>query len=60
MIEQLPRQELPVEERVKIVQKLDRDNWGVQAPKPTTVPDSEEQFLGGQEALGGRKTGVTG
>jgi alpha-L-glutamate ligase-like protein len=53
MIEQLPQHELPVEERVKIVQKLDRENWGIQTGKQQTVSGlNEEDFQG-------RRTGAT-
>jgi alpha-L-glutamate ligase-like protein len=46
MIEQLPPHELPVEERIRIVQKLDRENWGIQTGKPSTDKGSSEESLG--------------
>jgi alpha-L-glutamate ligase-like protein len=47
MIEQLAQQELPVEQRVKIVQKLDGENWGIQTGKPATAQGlTEEDFEG--------------
>jgi alpha-L-glutamate ligase-like protein len=58
MIEQLPHHELPVEERLKIVQKLDRENWGIQTAKPLTAPGSGEA-LGSPEDFEGHKTGTT-
>jgi hypothetical protein len=59
MIEQLPRHELPVEERLRIVQKLDRESWGIQTGKPSTTPESTEQPLGSPEDFEGHKTGTT-
>jgi hypothetical protein len=43
MIEQLPRHELPVEERIRIVQKLDSENWGIQTGKPSTALGSGKE-----------------
>jgi hypothetical protein len=59
MIEQLPRHELPVEERLKIVQKLDGENWGIQTGKPSTTLGSSEEPLNSLEDFEGRKTGTT-
>jgi alpha-L-glutamate ligase-like protein len=59
MIEQLPHHELPVEERLKIVQKLDRENWGIQTGKPSTTLGSCEEPLSSPEDFEGRKTGTT-
>jgi alpha-L-glutamate ligase-like protein len=59
MIEQLPRHELPVEERLKIVQKLDSENWGIQTGKSSTTLGPSEESLGSQEDFEGRKTGTT-
>jgi hypothetical protein len=59
MIEQLPRHELPVEEKLRIVQKLDRESWGIQTGKPSTTPESTEQPLGSPEDFEGHKTGTT-
>jgi hypothetical protein len=59
MIEQLPRHELPVEERLKIVQKLDSENWGIQTGKPSTTFGPSEEPLGSPEDFEGRKTGTT-
>jgi alpha-L-glutamate ligase-like protein len=59
MIEQLPRHELPVEERLEIVQKLDRENWGIQTGKPSTTVGSSEEPLNSSEDFEGRKTGTT-
>jgi alpha-L-glutamate ligase-like protein len=59
MIEQLPRHELPVEERLKIVQKLDRENWGIQTGKPSTVLGASEAPLSSLENYEGHKTGTT-
>jgi alpha-L-glutamate ligase-like protein len=59
MIEQLPPHELPVEERIRIVQKLDRENWGIQTGKPSTDKGSSEESLGSLGDFEERKTGTT-
>jgi alpha-L-glutamate ligase-like protein len=59
IIEQLPHHELPVEERIKIVQKLDRENWGIPTGKKSTVVESGEESLGSPGDLEGRRTGPT-
>ncbi len=59
MIEQLPHHELPVEERLKTVQKLDRENWGIQTGKPSTSLGSSEEPLSSPEDFEGHKTGIT-
>jgi alpha-L-glutamate ligase-like protein len=59
MIEQLPRHELPVEERLRIVQKLDGENWGIQTGKPSPTPRSAEEPFGSPEDFEGHKTGTT-
>jgi hypothetical protein len=58
IIEQLPRQELPVEERVKIVQRLDSDSWGVQTPTSSTIQVSREQSFDSQDDVENRGTSV--
>jgi alpha-L-glutamate ligase-like protein len=59
MIEQLPRHELPVEERLKIVRKLDRENWGIPAGESPIIPESSEGPLSSPKDFEGRKTGTT-
>ena len=59
MIEQLPPHELPVEERLRIVQRLDRENWGIQTGKPSTTLGSGEESLGSPGDFEGHKTGTT-
>ncbi len=61
MIEQLPSHELPVEERIKIVQKLDSENWGIQTQtgKQPIGPLHSEEPLGSREDFEGHKTGTT-
>jgi alpha-L-glutamate ligase-like protein len=59
MIEQLPRHELAVEERLKIVQKLDRGNWGIPTGKSSTTLGSSEGPVGSPEDFEGRRTGTT-
>ncbi len=59
MIEQLPPHELPVEERLRIVQKLDRENWGIQTGEPSNTLGSGEETLGSPGDFEGRKTGTT-
>jgi alpha-L-glutamate ligase-like protein len=59
LIEQLPHHQQPVEERVKIIQKLDSENWGIQAPKQPIISQPEQEFLTPQEDFDGHKTGVT-
>ena len=56
VIENLPRPELPVEDRVKTVQKLDWENWGITAPKTSQL---EEQELHAEEDFEGKSTRVT-
>jgi alpha-L-glutamate ligase-like protein len=56
MIEKLPRQDLPPEERLKIVEEFDRDNWGILPAKP---PAPAGQPIGSQFDVEGRKSGVT-
>jgi alpha-L-glutamate ligase-like protein len=58
MIEQLPRHEMPIEERVKKVQKLDNENWGIQTGKTSIPPESSEEPLGSPVDFEGRKTGT--
>jgi alpha-L-glutamate ligase-like protein len=59
MIEQLPRHELPVEERLRTVQKLDRENWGIETGKPPTPPGPSEEPFGSREDFEGHRTGAT-
>jgi alpha-L-glutamate ligase-like protein len=59
MIEQLPHHELPVEERLKIAQKLDSENWRIQTGKPSPTPRSTEEPFGSPEDFEGHKTGTT-
>jgi alpha-L-glutamate ligase-like protein len=60
MIERLPRHELPVEERVRIAQKLDSENWGRQTGTlPITPSSGEKEPFGSGEDLVGHKTGAT-
>jgi alpha-L-glutamate ligase-like protein len=58
-IERLPPHDLPVEERIRIVQKLDRENWGIQTGKPSTVLDSHEEPPSSSQGFEGHKTGTT-
>ena len=55
VIERLPRLELPVEERVRIVKKMDVEEWGLKSPDPAV---SRERGSEAEEFLG-RKSGVT-
>jgi alpha-L-glutamate ligase-like protein len=59
MIEQLPQHDLPVEERLRIVHKLDRENWGIQTGKPSTTVVSSEETLTSLGDFEGHKTGTT-
>jgi alpha-L-glutamate ligase-like protein len=59
MIEQLPPHELPVEERIRIGQKLDRENWGIPTGKPLASLGSSEGPSSLPEDFEGRKTGTT-
>jgi alpha-L-glutamate ligase-like protein len=59
MIEQLPHHELPVEDRIKIVQKLDGENWGIQTGKPPTTPGPNIEPSSSPEDFEGHKTGTT-
>jgi alpha-L-glutamate ligase-like protein len=55
LIERLPRPELPVEERVRIVKRQDSEEWGLKPAIPPVLSDrgsESEDFVGG-------KTGVT-
>ena len=54
-IENLPRRELPVEQRVGLAKGLDEDNWGI-TPKSTPPFD---QPLGSEQDFEGRKSGLT-
>jgi alpha-L-glutamate ligase-like protein len=58
IIEDLPRHELPVEERVRIVQRLDSESWGVQTLGSATPQESRPESLGSQEDFDNRQTGV--
>ena len=59
MIEALPRQELPVEERIKIAQKMDSDNWGVQNPSSALPQEFRSGSAGSaEEDLDSSPTGV--
>jgi alpha-L-glutamate ligase-like protein len=55
LIEKLPRLELPVEERVSMVKKLDSEEWGLKPPYPA---GSSERGSESEDFLG-RKSGVT-
>jgi alpha-L-glutamate ligase-like protein len=59
MIEQLPPHELPVEERIRIVQKLDRENWGIPTGKPSASLGSNDGPSNLPEDFESRKTGTT-
>src|SRR5713101_5655657 len=59
MIEQLPPHELPVEERIRTVQKLDRESWGIQTGKPSPTLGSTEGPPSSPEDFEGHKTGTT-
>ena len=54
-IENLPRRELPVEQRVINSKSLDQDNWGI-TPKPSPTV---EQPLGSEQDFEGQKSGLT-
>ena len=56
IIENLPRQELSVEERVKRAQRLDSENWGIAVPRSQIQP---EQPVHSTEDFEGRSSGVT-
>lgn len=58
MIENLPRQELPVEDRVKKAQQLDSENWGIQTPKVAGTGTFTSEPVDFQDDLKGRETGV--
>jgi alpha-L-glutamate ligase-like protein len=58
VIEKLPRQELPVEERVKMVQKLDGESWGVQTQASSSITGSSEPSFGSQDDVESRGTPV--
>jgi hypothetical protein len=59
MIERLPPHDLPVEERLRIVQKLDMESWGIQTGKPSNTLGSSEETLSSPEDFEGHKTGTT-
>ncbi len=60
MIEALPKRELPVEERVKLAEKLDRESWGLSSPKPQAPPASQEADQSDfYEGVDDHKSGVT-
>ena len=59
MIEKMPRHELPVEERVKIAQTLDSENWGIPTPKLSSMPQPAQEPLVIEGDSEGHKTGVT-
>jgi hypothetical protein len=59
MIEQLPHHELPVEERIKMVQKLDGEDWRIQTGKQQTTPGSNVELSSSAEDFEGHKTGTT-
>lgn len=44
LIENLPRRELPAEERVKMVQELDRENWGITDKGPSMLTTQPSQL----------------
>jgi alpha-L-glutamate ligase-like protein len=58
VIEKLPRQELLVEERVKMVQKLDGEGWGVQMQASSSITGSSEPSFGSQDDVESRGTSV--
>ena len=58
MIEQLPRYELPVEERVQIVKELDFGKWGLSPAKPSTQMAPSQELLGSED-VEGRSTSLT-
>ncbi len=54
LIEKMPRHELPVEERVRIVKRLDSEEWGLKSPNPPVPserPIASEDFLNGKSGL---------
>jgi hypothetical protein len=59
IIEQLPQQQLPVEERVQVVKRLDSEKWGLSASKPSITPMPSEATAGSVEDFEGRKSGLT-
>jgi hypothetical protein len=59
IIERLPPHDLPVEERIRIVQELDRENWGIKTGKASATTGPSEGASGLQEEFKGRKTGTT-
>jgi alpha-L-glutamate ligase-like protein len=59
IIEQLHRNELPVEERVQIVKRLDSEMWGLSPSKPSAPPMPSVAAAGSVEEFEGRKSGVT-
>lgn len=56
IIENLPREELPVEERVKKAERLDSENWGITVPRPEVQPVEASPST---EDFEGRSSGVT-
>jgi alpha-L-glutamate ligase-like protein len=58
-IEQSPHHELPVEERIKIVQNLDKENWGIHTGKPSNALGSAEETLSSPGDFETGKTGTT-
>jgi hypothetical protein len=60
-IEELPQVELSVEDRLRIVRELDRENWGIKDSAAASSPLPEPSELGTSLGdLEGHKTGVTG
>jgi alpha-L-glutamate ligase-like protein len=59
IIERLPPHDLPVEERIRIVQELDRENWGIKTGKASATMGPGGGASGLQEEFKGRKTGTT-
>jgi alpha-L-glutamate ligase-like protein len=60
-IEELPRVELSVEDRLRIVRELDRENWGIKDSAAASSPLPEPSEFGTSPGdLEDHKTGVTG
>ena len=54
LIEKQPRLELPVEERVRIVKRLDSEEWGLREANPRVPgeqPSESEDFVGGKSRV---------
>ncbi len=60
MIERLPRQEQPVEERLSTVKKLDQDNWGVAGLEQTRPEHPPQEPPSDLKDLEPRRREVTG